>query len=343
MATIKEIAKKAGVSIGTVDRVLHDRGMVNEQTKNRVLKIIEELDYQPNKVAQGLAVLKKKLRLGFLIPEENRNPFFGDILKAAKNKADELEKYGVQVTFLKLSLHREDTEEYWAMIRKQVSQLDGVALIDIEAPEMNDIVDEANKNGIPIVYFNRYREEKKFLAYVGCDYEKSGRIAVGLCALSGGEDAKVCIYSEYYDEEQTSQSRLRGFKNEMKKRYPNMVILEQRQILDNQIDNYISAIEMLERYPEVNTVYVMNPGDYGICEAIYKADGKHQIRIITNDLVDEQAEMVKSGMIAATVCQEPDKQGEKPLELLFQYLAYGIQPQDRLCYTNLSIHIAQSI
>lgn len=343
MATIKEIAKKAGVSIGTVDRVLHDRGMVNEETKNRVLKIIEELDYQPNTVAQGLAILKKKLRLGFIIPDKNRHPFFEDILKAAKNKAKELEKYGVQVMFLEMPLGEEEMEKYWAMIRKQITQLDGIALVDVGASEANDIVDCANEKGIPVVYFNRYCEEKEFLAYIGCDYEKSGRIAAGLCALSGGENAKVCIYSEYYDEEQTSQSRLNGFKKEIKEKYPNMEILEQNLILDNQIDNYIAATEMLKRHPKVNTVYVMNPGDYGICEAIYKADSKHQIRIITNDLVAKQIDMVKSGVVVATVCQEPDKQGEKPLEILFQYFAYGVQPQDKMCYTNLSIHIGQSI
>ena len=59
MATIKDIAQKAGVSIGTVDRVLHNRGMVNEQTKQRILAVIKELDYHPNQAAQGLAGMSK--------------------------------------------------------------------------------------------------------------------------------------------------------------------------------------------------------------------------------------------------------------------------------------------
>ena len=70
MATIKEIAEKAGVSIGTVDRVLHNRGMVNAQTKERVETVMKELNYRPNQVAQGLAVMKKKLKIGFFIPGE---------------------------------------------------------------------------------------------------------------------------------------------------------------------------------------------------------------------------------------------------------------------------------
>ena len=51
-ATIKMIAERAGVSIGTVDRVLHDRPYVKEEVRRRVLEVMEELDYQPNRVAE---------------------------------------------------------------------------------------------------------------------------------------------------------------------------------------------------------------------------------------------------------------------------------------------------
>ena len=54
-ATIKMIAEKAGVSIGTVDRVLHDRPYVKAEVKERVPKVMEELDYRPNHMASALA------------------------------------------------------------------------------------------------------------------------------------------------------------------------------------------------------------------------------------------------------------------------------------------------
>ncbi|MDE7187722.1 MAG: LacI family transcriptional regulator, partial [Lachnospiraceae bacterium] len=88
---------------------------------------------------------------------------------------------------------------------------------------------------------------------------------------------------------------------------------------------------------------VVNPRDYEICRAIANADEKRQVRIIANDVVEEQADMVRKGTISATICQEPEKQGEMPLEILFQYLAYGTVPEERMQYTNLSIHIAQNL
>lgn len=67
MATIKEIASLAGVSRGTVDRVLNHRGSVNPQTEQKILEIVQELDYKPNKAGIVLAARKKNLKLGVVL------------------------------------------------------------------------------------------------------------------------------------------------------------------------------------------------------------------------------------------------------------------------------------
>ena len=64
MATLKEIADLAGVSRGTVDRVLNHRGSVNPQTEKKILEIVQALDYKPNKAGIVLAAQKKNLKLG---------------------------------------------------------------------------------------------------------------------------------------------------------------------------------------------------------------------------------------------------------------------------------------
>lgn len=101
--------------------------------------------------------------------------------------------------------------------------------------------------------------------------------------------------------------------------------------------------EMFHKYPEVNIVYVVNPRDYEICRMIAQSDKAHRVKIITNDLVEDLAEMIREGKVSATICQEPEKQGEQSLEILFQYLAYGTVPKERMCYTDLSVHIAQNV
>ena len=74
MATIKEIAALAGVSRGTVDRVLNHRGAVSPQTAEKILEIARSLDYRPNKAGIVLAAQKRKLKLGVVLLGRG-NPF----------------------------------------------------------------------------------------------------------------------------------------------------------------------------------------------------------------------------------------------------------------------------
>lgn len=348
MATIKEIAQKAGVSIGTVDRVLHDRGMVNAQTKERILEVMRELDYQPNLVAKGLAVRKKKLKLCFMIMDTEGHPFFKDIRISAEKKAKELEQYGVQVIFAVITAKKTGENGKIRIIidvpiDEVLDEIDGLIMMGMDIPFFHKILDKAEERNLPVVFYNECLENRNYLSYVGCNYEKSGSLAAGLCALSSGRNAQVCIYSEGEKGIASLDMRLKGFCEEIQKRYPEMVILDTRPISESKDENIKSVHEMLQKYPDVNTVYVINPGDYDICEIIYEADKSHRIHIITNDLVEKQMNMLENGVISATICQEPERQGKQSLDILFKYLAYDSVPVEKKYYTNLSIHIAQNI
>jgi DNA-binding LacI/PurR family transcriptional regulator len=366
MATIKEIAQMAGVSIGTVDRVLHNRGMVNRKTKERVESVAKELNYHPNVAAQGLAVRKKKLRFTFFIIDTSMHPFFDQIYQAATEKAADLKQFGVSVDFFVLKMELGYLQTTAKELYKVLDRSDGIVMMGTDSPDMLFLLEEAKKRELPVVLYNTCFAEGDYLAYVGCDYISSGRLAAGLSALLGGEDARVCIYSEGIQEDSVGElqeflkercrdyregmtgiashdDRLLGFQQEMEQRYPAMELLDICRIHEDPMDNYLSAVGMLEQYPGVNIVYVINPRDYGICKAIAKADAKHQIRIITNDLVTEQRQMIEEGIISATICQEPEVQGGDSLEILFRYLAFDETPKQRNCYTNLSIHIAQNL
>ena len=70
--TIKMIAERAGVSIGTVDRVLHDRPYVKVEVRERVLRVMEELDYHPNRMASALATSGTPRKLALVQPNGKR-------------------------------------------------------------------------------------------------------------------------------------------------------------------------------------------------------------------------------------------------------------------------------
>ena len=72
MATIKQIAKLANVSIGTVDRVIHNRGECSRKTEERVRKIIRELNYKPNPIASSLS-LRNEIVFGIFMPRPEQD------------------------------------------------------------------------------------------------------------------------------------------------------------------------------------------------------------------------------------------------------------------------------
>ncbi|MCY8233870.1 LacI family DNA-binding transcriptional regulator [Priestia endophytica] len=94
MATIRDVAKEAGVSVATVSRVLNENGYVHEDTRKRVAAAMEELNYSPNEVARSLYKKKSKL-IGLLLPDIT-NPFFPQL---ARGVEDEMQKEGFRLLF----------------------------------------------------------------------------------------------------------------------------------------------------------------------------------------------------------------------------------------------------
>ena len=94
---IKDIALKAGVSVGTIDRVLHNRGEINENTRKKVLQMIDELGYKPNLLAKSLAS-KKVYRIAVLLPAKDESNHYWHILRQGMPMAEQaLADFNVQI------------------------------------------------------------------------------------------------------------------------------------------------------------------------------------------------------------------------------------------------------
>ena len=153
MVTIKDIARRAGVSRGTVDRVLNNRPGVNPETEARVRSLIEEMGYRPNMAGQMLAVKKRKLRLAFLIFHGPEFVFHLDILHAARDKAAELREFGVTVDFY--LIRQLDTPYLDRLFREVEESLpDGIAALPLRTTSFMAFIQRMNAKGVPTVFFN---------------------------------------------------------------------------------------------------------------------------------------------------------------------------------------------
>ena len=148
MATIKEIAALAGVSRGTVDRVLNNRGSVNPATAEKIKEIAASLDYKPNRAGLVLAAQKKRLKLGVILFSLD-NPFFVDVMEGVETKAEELAGYNCTVITKQIALNAES--QLQAIDELLCEEVNGIALAPCNDDRIRERINELWEQGIPTV------------------------------------------------------------------------------------------------------------------------------------------------------------------------------------------------
>lgn len=339
MATIKEIAELAGVSRGTVDRVLNHRGFVKPETEKKVLEIAELLNYEPNKAGMALAAQKKKYIIGVLLFSEE-NPFFDAVTEGLNRKLEELSIYGCTVLLRRIAF---DLNTQLESIDELLAEgIHGLILSPYNAPEICHKVDELWGAGIPCVTVNTDIPDSKRIAYVGCDYHKSGKVAANLLQLLGFGIMKAGIitgsHNNSYQEE-----RILGFTDYIRECRLPVEIMDMRENGDEDYHSYDVVSAMLAEHPDINAIYFCAAGVYGGCRAIQNANMRKAPIVLTFDAVPSTKEMLMSDVVTATICQHPEEQGARSLSILIDYLLTNKLPEQPLVHMDLEIKIKESL
>ena len=124
---IVDIAKMAGVSVGTVDRVIHNRGRVSEENRKKVQAILEMVHYQPNLMARSLAASKKQYHILAITPSFVQGEYWEAISEGIDKAAAEMESYNITIT--KLFFDQYNNKTFDDIIRNLLNEkVDGVLI-----------------------------------------------------------------------------------------------------------------------------------------------------------------------------------------------------------------------
>ena len=336
MATIKEIAALAGVSRGTVDRVLNNRGAVNPETAEKIRKIAKELDYKPNRAGLVLAAQKKRLKLGVIL-FSNGNPFFQDVLAGIDEKAEELANYNCTVITKQISFGVET--QLQAIDELLAGEVNGIAMTPYNDDRIRNRIYE---QGIPVVTLNTDIENSRRLAYVGSNYTRSGATAAGLLQLMTSGTVNIGIVTGS-SKILCHTERIAGFLKTLAPYHDRIHVVDTVEIHDDEVESYEKTTALLSEHPEINALFFAAGGVYGGCRSVEALERKTSVRIIAFDLVPTTRQMLENDTIAATICQQPKIQGSKPLSLLFAYLTTGETPEKEYNYTAVDIRIKENL
>lgn len=344
MITLKEIAQMAGVSRGTVDRVLNHRGGVSEETAKKIQTIVDSVGYVPNSIGRTLANSRKNIKLGYLIFQgTTANPFFTEVLHGVEEKEAELKNFGVTVCKASSSIEDGTGAGQLEKIDRLVEDgIQGLAITPFNHPAVAQKLKELSNAGIPVVTVNTDLDGSDRICYVGSDYKKAGETAGGLMGLFhpqggvvgiiGGSPLVVC-----------HTERESGFREVIGRRYPALEIIEAGA---NQDDDFISfdvTRRLLKEHPEITGLYIVAGGVYGACRAVRAAGRENSVAVISHDKAESTLQMLREGILNATIGQEAGRQGSEPLQILYEYLAGNQMPEQDVIHTRLDICIRETI
>ncbi len=322
--TIKQISEICGVSRGTVDRVLNNRGRVKPETEQLVRNAAAQLGYVPNIAGKALAAKKKAFTIGCLVISEG-NAFFDDVLRGIRRAENELADYDTRI--LLKTMKGYDVERQLELIDELAPQVNALVITPISDPQIEKRINALCEKGLCVVTMNTDIENTGRLCYIGSDYFKGGETACGMLGILTGGTAKIGVLTGSVRVLGHSR-RIAGFRNVMNRKYPGFQIVDIVETNDDEIVAYDVTKQMLEKHSDIDALYVVAGGVYGVCRAVLALHLNKKIKIICFDKTPTTIEMMKKGVISATICQQPFTQGYRSVRIAFDYLVSGIKPND---------------
>lgn len=338
--TIREIAKHAGVSRGTVDRVLNDRPGVKPEVRDRILDIVNELNYVPNIAARALAYQKKPIIFGIVMPPKEIL-FFESIRSGITSAAEELKDLGVRLEYRYVDNKRPE-EGAAAILELVEAGVSGIMFSVMDDELIRESIDAAAQKNVPVVTFNSDVEGSKRVCFVGQDLRKSGVVAAGLMNRVLPADAKVVIVTGSL-KFHAHRSRVEGFKQGLADSGSRLQVERVIESFDRYEDTYAQLNQTLSDHTDISGIY-MATGDISACLEVIKLhrlEGK--LRVICNDLMPEAEQGLRERIIDFTIVQNPERQGYQSLRLLFDLVFAGKQPETEHYYTETHIYIPESL
>ena len=310
---IKDIARLANVSTGTVDRVLHNRGEVSAKSREKVEKVLKEINYQPNIYASALAS-KKRYTFVTLLPESNEGEYWSDIKKGVDQAAHEFLDLNISVE--QIFFNQYDSTSFEKAIETVLKLTpDAVLLAPIFKEQSISLAKQLEIQEIPYVLIDSDMEEIHSLAYFGMDSLQSGYLAAKLLLSDASPNSEIAIFQVY-------RSGNKG---------------------SNQTELRIK--DFFKQHPHIREAITFNSKVYLITEYLEKMNISG-IKFIGYDLLQKNVKALKSGKVNYLLAQRPEIQSYRGMKALCEYKIFkneikrkNFMPIDILTSENIDFYL----
>lgn len=343
---IVDIAQMAGVSVGTVDRILHNRGHVSEDKRERVEKILKEIDYQPNMVARFLAS-KKVYTLAAIIPTSTTGSYWELASEGITRAVQELSKFNIRLEYFHFDQY--DRSSFVNASKKLLREkFDGVIIATLFGDHVIDLSKKLDQKEIPYAYIDSNISMQNNLFYFGGDSYVSGQIAAKLLIQEVGVNADLFFAHIKFKHSEISvqmKTRESGFLDYLRSCNYTGRLHQLELDPDKESDALHKLRVLLDAYQDTPIGgIVLNSRIYELVAMLDKLEKRYtsKIRLAGHDAIESNIKALKEGKVAYLLSQRPDMQGYDAVKALSNYLLFR-QEYEKDNYMPIDILIKENI
>lgn len=307
-----DVAREAGVSPATVDRVLNNRPGVHTRTRALVIDTAQRLGYIADAAGVSLPAAALNVRLDFVLPM-GTNPFIR-MLHA------QLEQQGAARPDLDLrisTIEGFDPDVLARALRDLAGTSLGVGVIALDHPTVREAIRALSGSGVKVLTLASDISHVPRVAYVGIDNRAAGRVAGYILGRFLGNSAgrKVALFAgslSYRGHEE----REMGFRHIVAEEFADMQVLELREVMDDFDRAYVEASNLLKRHPDIAGVYNIGGGTEGIARALRDTNRATEVVFIGHELTEANKALLLEGTLDAVIDQNPRVEARESLNIL---------------------------
>ena len=330
--TVQQIADATGVSRGTVDRALNNRGRVDPEVAERIRRTAEEMGYvkKPRKTNGK----RKSCRIG-IVTQLAGASFMREINRGIREAAEELRDRDVEV-FVRESLSVDEKEQVDAIEELRKEGIDGLAVMPVDAESVREKINELIDDGIPVVTFNSDIVGTRRRCFVGMDNVKSGRTAAGLMKMLTGGQGKVLVITGYFTNH-VNISRLAGFVEEIKASCPGIEIVGVQGSFDDAAEVEKIVTNTMRTIPDLDGILQVSGGQEGLRAAFEALGVEKRPHVIIYDQTPKNEKVLREDVADFLIDQNGYVQGYRPPHILADIIQKNQFPEQEQILTDITI------
>lgn len=344
---IKDIAEKAGCSIGTVDRVIHKRGKVAADVEKRVLRIMKELDYKPDMSARALAG-KRNFSLGILLPSYRKGEFWELPNLGIQEAIERYSKQGFDINAIQHKYTNRD-QFYREGMKMTLEDTDGIILSPSSHRESVMLARSYFQHNKPFILIDSDIDGVPSLSFIGKNAVQSGQTVAGLIHqvtknISGCKKVWILNVSKNLNQMYALLARESGFmsyfaEKQLQNEYSfNTVEMEDKgsqKLIDDQL------VELMAQGVP-HAIYVTSSRAHKIAAALKKLKLEKKPLLIGHDLIEANRARVQDESIDFLIEEEGRRQGAVAIDTMVRHIIYKERPESKQMM-NLMIYTRENL